>query len=54
MVIYSLVLIIMMLARPKGIFGTNEIGDVLGFLKSKFNKRGPTDSSSKNSKGAAP
>jgi branched-chain amino acid transport system permease protein len=54
MVIYSLVLIIMMLARPKGIFGTSEIGDVLGFLKSKFNKRGPTDSSSKNSKGAAP
>ncbi len=29
MVIYSLVLIIMMLARPKGIFGTNEIGDLI-------------------------
>lgn len=28
MVIYALVLIIMMLARPKGIFGTNEIGDL--------------------------
>ena len=29
MVIYSLVLILMMLARPKGIFGTNELGDLL-------------------------
>jgi branched-chain amino acid transport system permease protein len=29
MVIYSLVLIIMMLARPKGIFGTSEIGDII-------------------------
>lgn len=29
MVIYSLVLIIMMLTRPKGIFGTTEIGDIL-------------------------
>lgn len=28
MVIYALVLIIMMLARPKGIFGTKEIGDL--------------------------
>ena len=32
MVIYSLVLILMMLARPKGIFGTSEISD---FLSSK-------------------
>jgi branched-chain amino acid transport system permease protein len=29
MVIYSLVLILMMLARPKGIFGTSELGDLL-------------------------
>ena len=28
MVIYALVLILMMLARPKGIFGTSEIGDI--------------------------
>jgi branched-chain amino acid transport system permease protein len=29
MVIYALVLIVMMLARPKGIFGTSEIGDLI-------------------------
>jgi branched-chain amino acid transport system permease protein len=29
MVIYSIVLIVMMLARPKGIFGTREIGDII-------------------------
>ncbi len=37
MVIYSLVLIVMMLTRPKGIFGTSEIGDIYRrfFRKSK-------------------
>ena len=29
MVIYALVLILMMLARPKGIFGTSELGDLI-------------------------
>lgn len=37
MVIYSLVLIIMMLARPKGIFGTSEIGD---FFRKKSSSKG--------------
>lgn len=35
MVIYALVLIIMMLARPKGIFGTREIGDLFRKRSSK-------------------
>ena len=39
MVIYSLVLIIMMLARPKGIFGTSEIGDILRQRFSRGGKR---------------
>lgn len=34
MVIYALVLIVMMLARPKGIFGTREIGDLIRGRKS--------------------
>jgi branched-chain amino acid transport system permease protein len=38
MVIYALVLIVMMLARPKGIFGTSEIGDILTTIKSRFSK----------------
>ncbi|MEI6397133.1 MAG: branched-chain amino acid ABC transporter permease [Pseudomonadota bacterium] len=37
MVIYSLVLIIMMLARPKGIFGTSEICDL---FREKLSRRG--------------
>lgn len=37
MVIYSLVLIIMMLTRPKGMFGTSEIGD---FFRRKKSTRG--------------
>lgn len=40
MVIYALVLIVMMLARPKGIFGTNEIGDL--FRRKKSAKGGAT------------
>ena len=48
MVIYALVLIIMMLARPKGIFGTSEIGDLIQAAKSKFKK-----SDNKGAKGAA-
>jgi len=39
MVIYSLVLIIMMLARPKGIFGTSEIGDIIRQRLSRRGKR---------------
>ena len=39
MVIYSLVLIIMMLTRPKGMFGTSEIGD---FFRRKKSARGAT------------
>ena len=38
MVIYSLVLIVMMLARPKGIFGTSEIGDLIRGRLSRGNK----------------
>jgi branched-chain amino acid transport system permease protein len=41
MVIYALVLIVMMLARPKGIFGTSEIGDLITSARSKFKKSEP-------------
>ena len=38
MVIYSLVLIVMMLTRPKGIFGTSEINDI--FNRFRRNRKG--------------
>jgi branched-chain amino acid transport system permease protein len=42
MIIYALLLIIFMLARPKGIFGTRELPEIIAnvksFVKKKFNK----------------
>ena len=38
MVIYSLTLIVLMLTRPKGIFGNNELSDILKSLKGKYAK----------------
>lgn len=38
MVIYSLTLVVLMLTRPKGIFGNKELRDVFAFLRRKFVK----------------
>lgn len=52
MVIYSLVLITMMLARPSGIFGTREIGDIIrAWRASKACKNANASKSSHGSKG---
>lgn len=40
MIIYSLLLIIFMLTRPNGIFGTREFPDIIADLKKKFCKKG--------------
>ena len=52
MVIYALVLIAMMLARPSGIFGTREIGEIIrGWRVSKASKDANDSKSSSASKG---
>ena len=38
MIIYSLLLIVFMLARPKGIFGTRELPEIISDLKKKFKR----------------
>jgi branched-chain amino acid transport system permease protein len=38
MILYSLILIIMMLTRPNGLFGTKEISDFIPFLKGRREK----------------
>lgn len=40
MIIYSLLLIVFMLARPKGIFGTRELPEIISDLRKKFSKKG--------------
>jgi ABC-type branched-subunit amino acid transport system permease subunit len=39
LVIYALMLILMMILRPEGLFGVNEIWDYLGFRSKKLSKR---------------
>ena len=39
LVIYALMLILMMILRPEGLFGVNEIWDYLGFRSKKLAKR---------------
>ena len=36
MIIYALLLILMMILRPQGLFGVNEIWDYLGIWKAKY------------------
>jgi hypothetical protein len=38
MIIYSVLLILMMLLRPQGLFGSHEIGDVYRWLKDRLIK----------------